>query len=161
MITKVIRNHKSSTPRSQRTPIRTFKPANADVVACMTYSDPELGIVALSIRSTLGIMRASTGIHWDAGVFDNLVASGCQWLECRIKDTNTTYRTSVDTMREHGQLQRRYGWQRVLHLKYWSVDGDEPEAFKPQGVGDCHSQPEATQPSLFEITEPARKGAAY
>lgn len=113
-----------------RTPIRSYRPVNANVTACVTYHDPVLGIVAHSIRSTLGVMRASTAIHFDAGVFDRLVADGVTWLECCIRDTNTTYRTHIDTMRQHGQLQRRFGLQRVLHLKYWSIDGDEPEAFK-------------------------------
>lgn len=115
-----------------RTPLRTYKPANASVTACVTYLDPDLGIVALSIRSTLGIMRASTAIHWDAGIFDRLVADGCKWLECYVKTINTTYRCHVDTMREHGQLQQRFGLQRVLHLKYWSIVGDDQPQPQPQ-----------------------------
>lgn len=59
---------------SQRTPIRTYKPANANVTACVTYHDPTLGKVAVTHRSTLGAMRASTAIHFDAGVFDRPVA---------------------------------------------------------------------------------------
>lgn len=81
---------------SQRTPISTYKPDNADVTACVTYHDPILGIVAVTHRSSLGVMRASTAIHFDAGVFDRLEAAGCQWLECFIKDSKTTYRTKID-----------------------------------------------------------------
>src|SRR5215207_8874766 len=88
----------------RRTPLRTYKPDNAPhVTACITYSDPALGIVAHSIRSSVGVMRASTAIHFDAGVYDRLVADGCQWLECLIKDTGTIYRTRVDTMQQYGQ----------------------------------------------------------
>ena len=113
----------------RRTPLRTYKPVNAPhITACVTYSDPDLGIVALSIRSSLGVMRASTAIHFDAGVFDRLVADGCQWLECHVKDANMTYRAHVDTMLNHGQLQQRYGLQRVLSLRYWTVEGQEPGA---------------------------------
>lgn len=113
----------------RRTPLRTYKPDNAPhITACITYSDPDLGIVAHSVRSSLGVMRASTAIHFDAGVFDRLVADGVTWLECHIKDSNMTYRTHVDTMLEHGQLQRRFGLQRVLSLRYWTVDGQEPAA---------------------------------
>lgn len=141
-----------------RTPIRTYKPANANVTACVTYHDPALGIVAVTHRSTLGVMRASTAIHFDAGVFDRLVTDGVTWLECLIKDSQTTYRTRVDTMRQYGRLQQHFGLQRVLHLKYWGVNGDEPEGFKaPAPV--AKEQPETAQPTLFDLAEPTRKGA--
>lgn len=140
-----------------RTPIRTYKPANANVTACVTYHDPALGIVAVTHRSSLGVMRASTAIHWDAGVFDRLVTDGCQWLECLIKDSQTTYRTRVETMRQYGQLQRRFGLQYVLHLKYWGVNGDEPEAFKP-AKQQAQQKPEATQGALFDFAE---RGPVY
>lgn len=143
---------------SPRTPIRTYKPGNANVTACVTYHDPALGKVAVTHRSTLGVMRASTAIHFDAGVFDRLMADGCQWLECYIRDSKTTYRTRVETMRQHGALQRRFGTQYALHLKYWGVDGDEPEAFKPVAP---QPQPGAEQPSLFAFAEPGRRNGGY
>lgn len=142
-----------------RTPIRTYKPDNANVTACVTYHDPTLGIVAVTHRSSLGVMRASTAIHMDAGVFDRLEANGCQWLECLIKDTKTTYRTKIETMRQYGQLQRRFGLQYVLHLKYWGVNGDEPEAFKP-AKQQPQAKPEAQQASLFDVPT-VRKGGVY
>lgn len=129
-----------------RTPIRTYRPDNANVIAAMTYHDPTLGIVAVTHRSSLGVMRASTSIHFDAGVFDRLVADGCRWLECFIKDTGHIYRTRTDTMSEYGRIQQRFGLQRVLHLKYWGVDGDEPEALKPQPAPVA---PTAQQIDLF------------
>ena len=137
--------------KGSRTPLRTYKPANADVTACVTYLDPDLGIVALSIRSTLGIMRASTAIHWDAGIFDRLVADGCKWLECYVKTIDTTYRAHVDTMREHGQLQQRFGLQRVLHLKYWTiVDGNQPQ--QTQQPEADRNEPVQSQLHLFGVT---------
>jgi len=138
-----------------RTPIRTYKPANANVTAAVTYHDPSLGIVAVTHRSSLGIMRASTAIHFDAGVFDRLAADGCQWLECLIKDTQATYRTSVDIMQRYSQLQHRFGLQRVLHLKYWGVNGQEPEVFKPQ----AQQKPVAKQPTLFDM--PVERKVVY
>lgn len=121
--------HQTDRAVNQRALIRRYHPDNAPhITACVTYSDPDLGIVAHSIRSSLGVMRASTAIHFDAGVFDRLVADGVTWLECHIKDSNMTYRSHVDTMLNHGQLQRRFGLQRVLSLRYWTVDGQEQAA---------------------------------
>lgn len=118
-----------------RAPLRTYHPENApNITACVTYSDPSLGIVARSIRSSLGIMRASTAIHFDAGVFDRLVADGVAWLECYIKDTGITYCTPIDTMLEHGQVQQRYGLQWVLSLKYWSTDGQQSTVATAQPI---------------------------
>ena len=141
----------------RRTPLRTYKPDNAPhITACVTYSDPVLGIVAHSIRSSLGIMRASTAIHFDAGVYDRLVADGCQWLECHIKDTDTTYRAHVDTMIKHGQLQHRYGLQRVLSLRYWNVDGEEPRATALTTASD-----EPIQGALFDLLAGQRHKVVY
>lgn len=138
----------------RRAPLRTYKPDNAPhVTACITYSDPVLGIVAHSVRSSLGVMRASTAIHWDAGVFDRLVADGCQWLECHIKDSDTTYRAPIDTMIKHGQLQQRFGLQRVLSLKYWTVDGQELATTKQSVTNDG-----PIQGALFDL--PAERSKA-
>lgn len=144
-----------------RTPINTYRPDNAPhITACVTYFDPGLGTVAYSIRSHLGVMGASTSIHWDVGVFNRLVADGCQWLECYVKDTQVTYRASVDTMLQHGQQQQRFGLQWVLHLKYWSINGDEPAAVTQQ-TSKHQEQPLPSQPALFDFAEPARKRGAY
>lgn len=153
-------NQRRSTPR---TPIRTYKPDNAPhITACVTYFDPGLGTVAYSIRSHLGVMGASTSIHWDVGVFNRLVADGCQWLECYVKDTKVTYRASIDTMLQHGQQQQRFGLQWVLHLRYWSINGDEPAAStQPTVPKQPRPAPESAQPALFDFAEPARKTGAY
>lgn len=149
----------SGAGQSLRTPIRTYRPDNAPhITAAVTYSDPELGIVAHSIRSNLGIMAASTAIHWDVGVFNQLIAGGCQWLECYVKTLNHTYRCHVDTMLAHGQQQHRFGLQWVLHLKYWSIDG-QPAAFEHQQRPQ--TQPAAATPeqaALFDMTD---KRAVY
>lgn len=140
----------SGAGQSLRTPIRAYHPDNArHITAAVTYSDPALGIVACSIRSNLGVMSASTSIHWDVGVFNRLVADGCQWLECFIKDTGHTYRASVDTMLQHGQQQQRFGLQWVLHLKYWSVDGQAAEA--PPTPPTRPNAPKHEQPALFDL----------
>lgn len=139
-----------------RTPIKTYHPANAKhITAAVTYRDPDLGIVAHSIRSHLGVMIASNGIHWDVGVVNNLIADGCTWLECFIKDTNKTYRCHVNTMIEHGQQQQRFGWQWVLHLKYWSVDG-QPADFESQALPLTPQPPVAPtcqQIGLFDTSD--------
>lgn len=141
--------HAGRQPTTKRTPIRTYHPANApQVTACVTFHDHKLGIVAHSVRSHLGVMAASTAIHWDAGVFNQLIADGCQWLECRIKDTGHTYRASVASMLEHGQQQQRFGLQWVLSLRYWSVDGEPAEAERQQPTAVA-AKPE--QPALFDL----------
>lgn len=138
---------------AKRTPIRAYKPGNApNVTACVTCHDPNLGIVAHSIRSNLGVMSASTSIHWDVGVFNCLVADGVQWLECFIKTTGKTYRCHVDMMLAHGQQQHRFGLQWVLHLKYWQVDG-EPAEFERQAEPAATRAPALShkQPTLFDL----------
>lgn len=133
-----------------RTPIRTYHPANAPhITAAVTYRDPELGIVAHSIRSNLGVMAASTAIHWDVGVFNHLVADGCTWLECYVKTLNLTYRASVDTMLKHGQQQQRFGLQWALHLKYWQIDGQPSESERQAQQPTREPAASMTQPSLF------------
>lgn len=133
--------------QSLRTPVRTYHPANAPhITAAVTYRDPELGIVAHSIRSNLGIMAASTAIHWDAGVLNQLIDDGCQWLECHVKTLGHTYRCRIDTMPEHGQQQQRFGLQWVLHLKYWSIDG-QSAATDPQAPP---STPRPTAPATAQ-----------
>ena len=146
--------HPRGAGQSRRTPIRTYHPENAPrITAAVTYHDPALGTVAHSVRSNLGVMGASTAIHWDVGVFNRLVADGCQWLECHIKNTGQTYRCHVDTMLAHGQQQQRFGLQWVLHLKYWSVDG-QPAEFErqiQQQAQPASARPE--QPALFDLTD--------
>lgn len=151
--------NRQATAHTLRTPIATYKPDNANVTACVTYHDPHFGKIAVTHRSSLGVMRASTAIHMDAGVFDRLVADGVTWLECLIKDSQTTYRTKVETMRQYGQLQRRFGLQYVLHLKYWGVNGAEPEAFRKVVQTQARPKPEAQQASLFDAPAVQRGGA--
>lgn len=146
-----------TTAPTKRTPIKTYHPANAPhITAAVTYQDPNLGIVAHSIRSNLGIMAASTSIHWDVGVFNQLVADGCTWLECYVKTLGHTYRAHINTMIEHGQQQQRFGWQYVLHLRYWSVDGQPPELDKQPSQPPV--APSAQQIGLFDAVD--RLGAA-
>jgi len=100
-------------------------------------------------------MRASTSIHVDEGVFQRLLADGITWLECLIKDSGHVYRAHIDTMCEHGQLQQRFGLQRVLHLKYWSVNGEPAEALKQVTPSP---QPQPIQPVLFDLADLAHGG---
>ena len=127
-----------------RTPLRTYHPANAPkVTACVVYLDPELGLVARSERSTLGIMRVSTSVNFDAGVFERLQADGVKWLEVFIRDIQLTYRTSVETMKLHGRHQQRFGLQIALSLKYWEADMPSAKQATP-------AAPVAAQMTLFE-----------
>lgn len=106
-----------------RTPLKHYHPANAPkITACVAWIDPTLGLVARSERSTLGIMRVSTTINWDLGVFERLQADGVKWLEVYIRDIKLTYRTPVATMLEHGSRQQRFGVQLCLKLQYWDVE---------------------------------------
>lgn len=93
-----------------------------------------------SIRGKDGILRSAHAIAWDAGVIERAHAAGITHLEVIIRD-GSTYRTSIETLFEHGQLQNRFGRQWVMSLRYYSIDGVEPEA---ERVG-----PELGQLTLF------------
>ena len=130
----------------QRTPVCTYHPANApERTACVVYIDPVLGLVACSHRSTLGIMRVSTSINFDAGVVDQLQRADVQWLEVFIRDIKITYRVTLESMLLHGKHQERVGLQIALALKYWSVDMPAAQ-LKPVSTEE---QPAAAQLNLF------------
>lgn len=129
-----------------RTPLKTYHPANApDRTACVVYVDPVLGLVACSHRSTLGIMRISVSINFDAGVFECLQADGVKWIEVLVRDIKITYRVTLDDMATYGQRQQRCGLQIALPLKYWAVD--MPAAQPAPGASEA--QPVAAQLDLF------------
>jgi hypothetical protein len=113
------------------------------VTACVTYRSDDGRIVARSERGASGILRNPPAIAWDAGVIDQLTRDDVDDLEVFVRDTGTTYRAELATMRMNCRYQNRYGLQTVLSLKYWrtstsSVDGQParpplpPAATAPQ-----------------------------
>lgn len=114
-----------------RTPLKSYRPDNARVIACITYHDPHVGIVARSERGLAGILRTPPAIAWDAGVIAQLERDGVQHVETYIKDTQATYTTTIESMRQHGRYANRCGLQLILSLKYWSFDGQALEQDSP------------------------------
>lgn len=132
----------TSAVKGPRIPLQTYRPANApQVTACVVYLDPELGRVARSERSTLGIYRVSRSIHWDAGVLDRLQANEVGWLETYIRDIQATYWTTMQNMRQHGSFRNVCGGQIALGIKHWFVDIP---------VGNVAQKPVPVQMSLLE-----------
>lgn len=133
--------HQDGAVFKSRTPLKSYQPDNARVTACITYHDPHLGIVARSERGLAGILHTPPAIAWDAGVIAQLERDGVQRVETYIKETSTTYATTIEAMRQHGRQANRFGVQLILALKYWAVNG--------QAAGQ-DSKPEYAQLKLFE-----------
>lgn len=145
---------------SPRTPVRTYHPQNAPhITAFVLYLQSDGSTVARSEGSIKRILRTPPAIASDAGVIADLERDHVDIIEVHIKDTNTTYTTTPEIMRKYGQIQRRFGVQLILSLKFWGINGQEPAAFK-QAKAEVQQQPEAQQASLFDMP-PVRKGGAY
>lgn len=99
---------------------------NSRCVAGIRYGD-----LLRSVRGKQGILKRAGAIAWNAGVIERAAADGVTRLEVSIRD-GATYTTSIDNLLQNGQIQYRDGRQWVLSLRYWSVNGAEPEA-KPGG----------------------------
>lgn len=80
-----------------------------------------------SIRNKDGILRSANALAWDAGVVERAQADGITCLEVVIRN-GSTYRTTIETLLEHGSLQYRFGRQWVMSLRFYSIDGAEPSA---------------------------------
>lgn len=99
---------------------------NSKCVAGIRYGD-----LLRSVRGKQGILKRAGAIAFSAAVVERAAADGVTRLEVSIRD-GATYTTTIDTLLTHGQIQYRDGRQWVLSLRYWSVNGAEPEA-KPGG----------------------------
>ncbi|MCB0082252.1 MAG: hypothetical protein KDE47_15025, partial [Caldilineaceae bacterium] len=78
-------------------------------------------------RGLAGILHTPPAIAWDAGVIDRLEKDGVQHIETHIKDTQATYTTTIESMRQHGRFANRFGLQLILSLKYWAMNGQATE----------------------------------
>ena len=107
---------------------RTYQLDNR--VACMTYRDAELGLVAVSIRSAAGIIKNPPGIAWDSGILAKLERAKVDWLEVQIRG-GYTYRATLETMNTYGRWDERYQRQLVLSLGFWATD-EPPAPVSPQ-----------------------------
>ncbi len=133
---------------STRTPVRSIHPANAPhVTAFIILLESDGNTVARSEGSIKRILRTPPSIAVDAGVLADLTRNEVDAIEVYIKDTKNTYTTTPENMHTYGQVQRRFGVQVILSLKYWGVNGDEPEALKPRP----QLEPAAKQAALFDM----------
>ena len=138
--------------RQKRTHVKSPKPKpkayyahNSRNVAGIRFGD-----TLRSIRGKDGILRRAHAIAWDAGVIDRAHADGITRLMVQIEG-GSTYTTTIETLFANGQLQHTpAGRQRVLSLRYWSVDGQAPPASRAQLAPE--TQP-AAQMNLFEVQE--------
>ncbi len=138
-----------SAVKTLRTPLRTYHPANAPQrVACMTYLDPDVGIVAHSVRSLRGILRVSQCLNFDAGVLVNLRRDNAQWCEIAIRDTGMVYAATIDAIEKYGHYERRAGGQFTLALRHWFVGWANEAALQVAGTVQT-PEPEIGQLSLF------------
>jgi hypothetical protein len=125
----------------QRVNQQIFFAHNSRKVAGVRFGD-----TLRSIRGPDGILRRAGAIAWDAGVIERAAAAGVTRLMVQIRG-GSIYTTTMETLLAHGQLQYRDGRQWVLSLRYWSVNGAEPQAAQPA------AQPAIHQLTLFEETD--------
>ena len=100
------------TPTQNRVHIATLRADGR--VACVLYRDPDLQLVAVSIRSPAGITQNPPGIAWDPRIIEKLERLGAGWLEVQIRTTGKCYRAPIETMNIYGRQDSRYQGQVVL-----------------------------------------------
>ncbi|MEZ4864146.1 MAG: hypothetical protein R3C14_22730 [Caldilineaceae bacterium] len=119
---------------------RAYYAHNSRNVAGLRFGD-----TLRSVRGRDGILRSANAIAWDAGVIERAAADGVTQLEVSIRD-GSTYKSTIDNLLEHGRMQYRFGRQWVMSLRFYSIDGRQPEAET--------SGPVVAQLSLFGEVSP-------
>lgn len=119
-----------------RAPQKIYRPPNnPKVISGIQYES-----ILRSEASEKRILRNPPAIAWDRDVIALADRNGVEILEVYIRDTQTTYRTTLTNLYNNGRIQTRFGAQWVLSLKYWAVDG------QPRSAPEA----EAKQLNLFE-----------
>lgn len=124
------------TPNS--TPTRTYHAPNSpNRIAGVRY-----GNTIRSERTSNGVLRTPPAIAFDYSVLTQASDDGCDTAEVFITDTRTLYTVPIADFWQRGKIQTRFGEQVVLSLKYWTVNGQPPEA-------EQEAQPAVAQLGLF------------
>lgn len=108
-----------------RAPYRTYRTIDGGRVACISYRDANLGLVAVSIRTAAGFTSRPRGLAWNLDTLAELERDETGWLEVQIRGTTQLYRTRIETMRAYGREDTRYPGQLVLPLGLWAAGDDD------------------------------------
>jgi hypothetical protein len=109
--------------------------------------------------------RTGSGRYYDGdtinileSILDEVEADGLDTIQVVIvhKSRAVTYQTDIDTLRQHGQRVLADGWQIALPRCFWSVDGQPPAGPQPEP-----KEPQAVQPTLFDLALGERRKAVY
>lgn len=135
--------HPLSAVKQPRAKLRIYRPTNRpQTIACLTFKDPILGVVARSERSQSGMLKTPPAIAWDAGVIDQLSKHNVSWLEVLIVDLSQLYTCPLQRFLTHAWL--RNG-QLILRLEHW----DDCSRSTTVHV-DSEQKPGLQQMNLFE-----------
>lgn len=135
--------------------------AKRTVILSALYSNG----VAQNNRTRGGKMYANESLYVRCDHLEELLTAGAHTFVIRIefKRSGRTlfYSAPIETIKELGNREYTYGcWQWGLPVRYWSVNGQEPEAAQPEP----EPTPQAEQPALFDFAEAepvSRWGGGY
>ncbi len=86
-----------------------------------------------TVRRSVHQLRKPPAWAVDLADLERAERYGIVWLELYETEQGVTYRASLQTVREHGQVfDYGYGQQILLPLEHWQADEPEPKAV--QGV---------------------------
>lgn len=127
----------------KRTKLRVFRPSDRpQPIACFTFMDPRLGVVARSERSQSGILSKPSAIAWDAGIIDQLARHNVSWLEVFVVDFSHLYTCPLQRFFTHAWPLRG---QLILGLEHWNFFSKTVTVHV-----DSEPEPSPQQMNLFE-----------
>lgn len=149
---------------AQRDHIATIHPLSAPQRSAGYVYEIALQDEVITLLSSWRIVSkqmVSNCLNWDCQVIEQAITQyGVTLLEVFDKPSRNSYMATIDTLKEHGQIQTRWAStaQWALHVKYYAFNGTTAPAFKQT---KAQPKPEATQGALFAFADPVRKGGAY
>lgn len=93
--------------------------------------DPETYTFYKVVKGSGHRLRSPEGWSIDSGIVANLEGWNCETVVIKDKETDEIFTVAFDTFKQYGiEIERGYGKQVVLPIKFWKVENGNREAVR-------------------------------